>query len=1289
MGRVFTLIYDFFHRHRTAFVILFLILLGTEAWFGSQIRLEEDINRVIPASEKNRKLITVLQHSKFADRLVVCITQSEQDAEARPGLLIDFAESLIDSLENTDAASYISSIESKVSPESISEIYRLFYENLPLFLEEEDYHTIEDMLSDSAVALAIRNDYQALISPGGFVMREFILKDPLSITPIALKKLESLKLSENFELYNDYILSKDRRNLLFFIIPANPSTETSENAVLLSMLNNFGNSLEEYYRAQAGMSFFGSMAASVSNASQIKADIIKTVSIAAIVLIIFIGLYFRRKAAFLLIFIPAILGGGFSIAFIFLLKSEVSAISLGLGSVMLGISVDYALHFLSHLRQTGSVRTVINDIASPVIMSSITTASAFMCLLVLRSEALRDLGLFAAVSVLSSAVFTLTILPHFFKQATISSAGNKHNRLAAFIGRIASYRYDRKRKLLFAIILLFILFFITSGKVKFESNMDNMNYLTEKLIRSENHLDSISSYKLRSVFLVSSAGKLEEALVINESIIPLTDSLLASGIVKSYTSIHAFYPSENLRNSKIERWNEFWDQQKSEALKSSIGTASEKFRFKENTFSEFFKLLDPGEKSFKISALDPLREAFLDEYITEKDSLAFVSTLLKVAPEDKPAIYDAFEKMDDIIVFDRQSLTSSFMDGLRHDFNMLIILSLAVVFLILTLSFGRIELGIITLIPLLISWTWTLGIMGLLGIRFNIFNIIISTFIFGLGIDYAIFIMRGLLQEYKYGRKKLNSYKTSILLSGITTLVGIGVLIFARHPALQSIAVSAIIGITSVIFITYTLLPRLFRFLVEHEGRKRHWPVTLRDFIFSVNTFLIFLIGVILLNVFGLLLKYAVPIKLAKKKMIFHRMLSAACWTIVYGSVNIKKIFWNRSGEDFKKPAVVICNHQSHLDTVLNILQNPRMLLLTAPWVQKSIFFGWFIRFADFYPVTEGLDPIMDKLRDRVNEGYSIFVFPEGTRSVNLGIGRFHQGAFHIAKELNLEILPIISYGSGNTMPKFEPFLKTSTSTMTILPRIKQDDPLIKDSLLATSKSVRKYMKKEYAVIRSSLETPVFYRKKLIRSFLNRGPVLEWYMKIKIRMEDNYLPFHKHLPENGLLTDIGCGYGFMSYMLYLLAPQRRIMAYDYDRDKIDTANHCALKNDNIQFHHADVSRAEIPQSDAFILADVLHYMPEDEQEKLITKCTGKLNDKGVIIIRDANAAMKKKHLGTRISELFSTHLGFNKTIGESKKLYFISKEKYLTIFSQLDLHVEIIDETKMTSNIVYVLRKKQ
>ncbi len=1286
MGQLFTGIYGIFRKHLWVFLMFLVLLTGFEAWFGSRIIFEEDINKVIPASEKNRKLILVLEHSKFADRLVVCISQNETQEAPKPDLLVSYAEALIDSLETAKASNFVENIEGKFTSSSFSHIYDLFYENLPLFLDKDDYDSISDRLSDSAIALAIKKDYEALISPAGFVMKDFILKDPLSITPLALKKLEKLKLSENFYLYRDYIMSQDQRNLLFFVVPANPATETSKNAELLSLINGYKNSLDRHFDHNASLLYFGSMPVSIGNASQIKRDIITTVSIAVILLIIFLGLYFRKKLTFLLLFLPAMLGGGFALAILYLLKTEVSAISLGLGSVMLGISVDYALHFLSHLRHTASVKTVIRDISAPVMMSSITTASAFLCLLVLKSEAMRDLGLFAALSVFSSAIFTLVILPQLFKEQ--QKVTIKNNRVASLVNRIASYAYHRKGRLVWLIVFLFIVFMFTAGKVKFESNMDSMNYMTDELIEAENYLDSISSYKLRSVYLVSAAGNIEDALLINEGLIPTADSLLDKGIVKSFISVHDFYPSAGIRQEKISEWRTFWTENKTLDVIESVNITSAKYRFRENTFNRFFELLE-FDHQIELPALLPLRELFLDEYITEKDSLAMVTMVLKVKVGDKPLIYTAFEGREDVIIFDRQSLTSSFMEGLKDDFNILIILSLIVVFLILTIFFGRIELGIITFIPLLISWVFTLGIMGLLGIRFNIFNIIISTFIFGLGIDYAIFCMRGLMQEYQYGRKNFISYKTSILLSGITTMVGIGVLIFAKHPALQSIAISAIIGIFSVIFITYTLLPRLFNFLVKHEGRDRRWPVTFWDFIFSVNTFMIFFWGAIILNIAGLVIKYLVPVKISKKKLIAHQMLSLACRVIVYGSINIRKIIRNRGGEDFKPPAVVICNHQSHLDTVVSIMQNPRMILLTHPWVQKSIFFGWFVRLADFLPVNNGLDPILDQMREIVNAGYSVFVFPEGTRSYNLNIGRFHQGAFHIAKELKLDIIPVISYGSGNAMPKYEPFLKTTPVSMTILPRIKPDSPLIKDSLLATSKSVRHYMQDEYAVIRKEFETPAFFRKKVIRNYLYRGPILEWYMKMKIRMENNYLPFHKHLPENGLLTDIGCGYGFMSYMLHLLAPQRRIMAYDYDRDKIDTAKHCALKNDNIQFHHVDVSRVELPQSDAFILADVLHYMPEDEQRKLIAKCTGKLNDKGVIIIRDANAAMKKKHLGTRISELFSTHLGFNKTIGENKKLYFISKEKYLTIFSQWNLHVEIIDETKMTSNLVYVLKKKQ
>lgn len=96
---------------------------------------------------------------------------------------------------------------------------------------------------------------------------------------------------------------------------------------------------------------------------------------------------------------------------------------------------------------------------------------------------------------------------------------------------------------------------------------------------------------------------------------------------------------------------------------------------------------------------------------------------------------------------------------------------------------------------MVITWVWILGIMGLFGLQFNLINIIISTFIFGLGDDFSIFITDGLTVKFKKGKATLASHKVSIFLSAVTVLIGLGALIFAKHPALKSIALISIIGI--------------------------------------------------------------------------------------------------------------------------------------------------------------------------------------------------------------------------------------------------------------------------------------------------------------------------------------------------------------------------------------------------------------------------------------------------------------------------------------------------------------
>ena len=163
--------------------------------------------------------------------------------------------------------------------------------------------------------------------------------------------------------------------------------------------------------------------------------------------------------------------------------------------------------------------------------------------------------------------------------------------------------------------------------------------------------------------------------------------------------------------------------------------------------------------------------------------------------------------------FTTKGMNAAMLSTLSDNFNYIGIVCSAIVFIFLWLSFRRLSLAVIAFIPMAVGWIWILGIMALLGVKFNIVNIILATFIFGQGDDYTIFMTEGCLYERRTGKKILASYKYSIMLSALIMFIGIGTLITARHPALFSLAEVTIIGMACVVFMAWILPPMLFRLI--------------------------------------------------------------------------------------------------------------------------------------------------------------------------------------------------------------------------------------------------------------------------------------------------------------------------------------------------------------------------------------------------------------------------------------------------------------------------------------------
>ncbi|NJM26759.1 MAG: methyltransferase domain-containing protein [Bacteroidia bacterium] len=489
----------------------------------------------------------------------------------------------------------------------------------------------------------------------------------------------------------------------------------------------------------------------------------------------------------------------------------------------------------------------------------------------------------------------------------------------------------------------------------------------------------------------------------------------------------------------------------------------------------------------------------------------------------------------------------------------------------------------------------------------------------------------------------------------------------------------------SVFVMAQTIEPFLFHLFIQRRVDKGYAPMTLWGVVKTVIAFLYFVFGSFVLTLLGFILIKLIPLSRKRMRLVYHTLISVFTRSLVYVMANVKKQVIGAKGR-FDSASVIVCNHQSFLDILVTTMLHPRIILLTNRWVWNSPVFGGVVRLADYYPVMEGADQSVEQLRQRVSEGYSVLVFPEGTRSPDGRMRRFHKGAFFIAEKLNLPIQPLMLHGTGDTIRKGEFYINDATMTLKFLPRIMPGDMSMGTTYAERAKYVGRYFRQAFEEFDRESRTPKGNRYKVIANFLYKGPVLEWYMRVKMSLEKNYEPFHALIPHNARVLDLGCGYGFLCYMLFYLSDQRVIKGVDYDEDKVNTALHGFGRTQRLTFEAADVTTLAIEDNyDAIVIADVLHYLTPAQQEAVLTNACRAVKPGGKVIVREGNKDEKERHKGTQLSELFSVKiLRFNKSVHE---LHFMSGGAIEQIAHRLGLSVRKIDDTKFTSNVIFVVEK--
>jgi 1-acyl-sn-glycerol-3-phosphate acyltransferase len=1234
---------------------------GVFGWLATQLHIEEDITKTFPRTEEFQKYDNLYRNSSISGNIIVAIGPLSKSTSEE---LVSIGENLLEQFNQLDTGLF-KDIQFSSDAAKLEQAYGNYLRDLPYFLTADEIDTLFKDLSGDGIGTRLTSTLNRLRSYESMGTKKFLMKDPLQLGSPILKRLSKLEEGNTFKIVDGYTFTADGEYLLMIVKPTHPPSETIENTRLVEGLQAAVDTVSSELNEEEILLFGGPVIA-VGNASRIKKDTNLVGILAGVsILLLLIG-YFRRITIPILFFIPAVFGLTFALAVIAATQGSISAIAVAVGTIVLGIAIDYSFHFFNHYRETGSIGETLKDVSSPMLLGCATTVAAFFCLNFLHSEVLADFGTFAGLSLIGTAFFALVGLPHLATLAKFKPmAEPKEKEPMAF---------KWKALLFFSLIGATVFLWNFADEVEFENDLNKINYFPEHLQRAQDII--VGDSNRESLFVLSADEKLGNAVAKSAG---LQEVLKDTSIRSTVLTDVVLTPSQI--QASVETWNKYVSEL-DEEIEFNLSERGAELGFQPqflSVYQDLFRTYEVADEQFYRDFL--LNDPIYSEFVFKGDDGYNVVSTVNLPKAKRAEFTEKTEQLKGLETVARSSLAQNLVDTVSEDLNLMLLITSGLVFVVLLLTYGRLELALVTFLPMAVSWVWILGICGLFHIKFNMINVVVTTFIFGLGDDYSIFVSDGILSRYKYGIDKLKSYRSSIILSAITTIIGSGVLIVSQHPALHSIAVLSVTGMVCVVIASLTLQPLLYDILIDSRKKRGFSPLELRDFFRAALAFGWFFIGCIILTAI-LIIMLLLPFNKRKKKHWMLSLISWFIWTDYKTMWHVPERWIDKDPLD--KPAILIANHASFVDLMVMIGSSNKLLLVTNDWVWNSPFFGAFIRYAEYIHAKDETSWDLENIRKKIDEGYSILIFPEGTRSLDGRIGRFKKGAFYLAEQLKLDIVPVILHGIHHALRKGDFSVQKSAMTMKYLPRIAADDTSFGTGYRERTKAISKYFKAEFKKVQLEVETADFFADKVQRLYTYKGPVLEWYVRIKMMLEKNFEEIVSRVPREGKIYDLGCGYGYLSHLLAMQSFDRQVIGLDYDEEKIQVAANTHYKGGNVEFAQADLTKLNPDAADCFIIKDVLHYFPAAEQEALLQRCGEKLNVGGVIIIRDGIEDEQQKHGVTKMTEVFSTKLfGFNKTEHE---LEFLPEARILSFAEQFNLSVERL-ENKASSNVTFVLRK--
>ena len=548
---------------------------------------------------------------------------------------------------------------------------------------------------------------------------------------------------------------------------------------------------------------------------------------------------------------------------------EMNTVTMIMGMVLIGLGIDYCIHWLNHHRQGmaeglsgGALARHIFDSASPPIMAgAVSTAGAFLCILLMDVPSLQEFAMLSAGGVILTALVVLFVMPFMIPEGGTMSASQI--RVREWTVSVAGMALGHPGRVvgLFLGLLLVSGWFLQNLAYEYNYSRLQIGGLPSYKLKQE----IIQRFQLSSDILIQRVRGVENSAESKRKLLDfpevarvesISDYLLPDEELEARARKVADLMNrlENTPALRYEMEDLAEIHQELLRRRRSFST-SDLSRAAKEEFDRYSRVLNRIINAVDLQTLDVLNDFNRDLRLAFQEQVSRRADVREIGFQDlpiqvkagfetsEPGVYLQYifparnlwekgpaEAMESVLeeaapkAVSLSRISYRLMDIMLTQGLRMAVVAFLVVLTALRIVLKKWHLAIMAAVPLLLGGILTAGTMSLLGVRINFYNLVGIPILLGIGIDDGVHLINA------YRRRgdpdpvvAVREVGAAVLLTSLTSMVGFGCLSFYQHPGMATLGVFLFVGVGWCMVATLLLLPVLLQWSASGGPQRGAW----------------------------------------------------------------------------------------------------------------------------------------------------------------------------------------------------------------------------------------------------------------------------------------------------------------------------------------------------------------------------------------------------------------------------------------------------------------------------------